>query len=250
MNAPEISPASTKASTRFGRLFVLSIIAGCLVVGLFVAAPRFLDKTTPALHPPEPAPDVSNLKIKAESGDVIAQYELGKAFAKGLGVTQDYKAAAKYYRLAVEQGNAAAQTALGELCEAGRGTTHDDAEAARWYRAAAETRYAPAQYNLAVLYVMGRGVNQDEAEALKWYRKAAVQGDELAQYNLGMRFLEGKGVKPDMVESFVWLSLAKAHGLSDAGRALEQLKPRMSGAQMTEAKRRLAEFQDPKAAKP
>ena len=51
----------------------------------------------------------------AEQGDAAAQCLLGVVYAQGLGVPQDYKEAAKWYRLAAEQGHAAAQRNRGLL---------------------------------------------------------------------------------------------------------------------------------------
>ena len=45
----------------------------------------------------------------AEQGDAFAQHNLGIMYENGQGVPQDYKAVARWYRLAVEQGHAKAQ---------------------------------------------------------------------------------------------------------------------------------------------
>lgn len=49
----------------------------------------------------------------------------------------------------------------------GIGVTQDFAEAARWYHMAAERGDANAQHNLGVMYDNGDGVNQDYAEAAR-----------------------------------------------------------------------------------
>ena len=67
-----------------------------------------------------------------------------------------------------------AQFNLGKMYELGRGVTQDDAEAVRWYRLAAEQGHADAQYNLGNMYsdtiytIFDRGVAVDEAEAVRW----------------------------------------------------------------------------------
>ena len=45
----------------------------------------------------------------AEQGNTDAQYNLGVSYRDGQGVQQDYKEAAKWYRLSAEQGFAKAQ---------------------------------------------------------------------------------------------------------------------------------------------
>ncbi len=70
----------------------------------------------------------------AEQGDAKAQYNLGEAYEKGLGVPWDSVKAAKWYRKAAEQGNALAQNALGVMYATGSGVPQSDSQAARWFR--------------------------------------------------------------------------------------------------------------------
>jgi TPR repeat protein len=51
-------------------------------------------------------------------------------------------------------------------------------EAAKLYRMAAEQGDAHSQVSLGFMYANGEGVEQSHKEAIKWYRKAAEQGDE------------------------------------------------------------------------
>ena len=74
----------------------------------------------------------------AEQGDALAQFKLGRMYAKGRGVPQDYQEAAKWYRLAAEQGYAMAQGALGDTYRVGIGVPQDYGEAGKWYRLAAD----------------------------------------------------------------------------------------------------------------
>src|SRR5215469_13146711 len=64
---------------------------------------------------------LSDLRRRAEEGDSNAQYELGRIFMVGLGLSQDYQQAAKWYERAAEQGFAAAQFMMGFLYEHGKG---------------------------------------------------------------------------------------------------------------------------------
>jgi len=49
--------------------------------------------------------------------------------------------------------------------------------AIKWYKKAAEQGYAYAQYNLGVMYNYGQGVTQDYQAAVKLYKLAAEQGN-------------------------------------------------------------------------
>src|SRR5215470_13655115 len=63
--------------------------------------------------------ELSDLRRRAEVGDRKAQYELGRIYVAGLGVSQDYRLAAKWYGRAADGGLAAAQFIMGFLYEHG-----------------------------------------------------------------------------------------------------------------------------------
>ncbi len=123
---------------------------------------------------------LKELRPLAANGDAQAQYELGFMYDRGLGVPQDYKEAASWYRKAAEQGNAQAQFFLGQMYDTGKGVPQGYEEAASWYRKAAEQGEALAQLYLGFLYNYGQGVSVDMVQAYKWYSLAAVAGNEVA----------------------------------------------------------------------
>ena len=84
-------------------------------------------------------------------------------------------------RARAEQGDARAQFNLGVMYATGDGVPEDDAEAVRWYRLAAEQGYARAQSNLGAMYALGTGVPEDDVLAYMWANLAAAQGDENAR---------------------------------------------------------------------
>ena len=86
-------------------------------------------------------------------------------------------------RVLAEQGDAIAQYNLGLMSASGRGVPEDDVEAVRWYRLAADQGYATAQYNLGNRYANGEGVPEDDLLAYMWWNLAAAQGNETAQSN-------------------------------------------------------------------
>lgn len=189
-----------------------------------------------------PAPNVSELRAKAESGNVEAQVTLGQLYAKGEGVTNSYTEAAQWYQRAAEKGNAEAQAALGELYEAGQGVPKDIKMALDYYQRAATNGSATAQYNLAYIYEGGRGVPQDHKLAALWYQKAAEQGEPLAQYDLGQRYVLGVGVPSDPVEGLKWLLIASRQGQADAGQKATEIKSRLTAEQVREAEQRAGAF--------
>ena len=75
---------------------------------------------------------------KARLGDVRAQFNLGLAYDRGEGVTQDYEDAVYWYRQAANQGDAHAQTNLGFMYYSGKGVASDNKQAVYWFRQAAD----------------------------------------------------------------------------------------------------------------
>ena len=72
-------------------------------------------------------------RAQAEQGNMGAQFLLGVAYAKGLGVRQDYAEAAKWFRKSANPGWAGGQYALGNLYYEGQGVSQDYEEAYRWW---------------------------------------------------------------------------------------------------------------------
>ena len=60
----------------------------------------------------------------------------------------DYARAHDEFRVLAESGNVSAQFSLGKMCDKGNGVPRDFSGAARWYRSAAEKGHAEAQFNL------------------------------------------------------------------------------------------------------
>jgi len=138
-------------------------------------------------------------QLAAAQKNAIAQYNLGVAYSKGAGVSQNYQKAVKWYRLAAQQG------------------------------------YPNAQNNLGVAYSRGSGVSQNYREAVKWYRLAAQQGYSNAQNNLGVMYLNNRGVSQDYVEAHKWFNLATANGFKSGSNNRDRVEKLMTSSQIQEA---------------
>ena len=90
------------------------------------------------------AADFAATKKVAESGDAVAQYNLGVMHYDGEGVPQDDAEAVKWYRLAADQGLAVAQENLGFMYRDGQGVPQDDVETYAWFSVAAGDRFPNA----------------------------------------------------------------------------------------------------------
>jgi TPR repeat protein len=144
------------------------------------------------------------------------QFQLGIKYYRGLGVTQDYKEAVKWFSLAAEQKCAPAQSYLGSLYYLGKGVAQNYTEAAKWYRFAAEQGDDFAQRELGRLYEAGKGVPEDYTMAISWFRKSSVQGNASAQNWLGSMYREGKGVTKNYTEAVSWFRKAANQGYAFA----------------------------------
>lgn len=73
-------------------------------------------------------------------------------------------------------GNADRQATGRWMYATGQGVSQDDKAAVKWYRRAAKQGNAIAQYTLGVVYANGQGVPQDNIYAHMWTTLAAVNG--------------------------------------------------------------------------
>ena len=184
----------------------MKLIPALLIVGMFAVSGWAQDIPEDVVsYSPE-------LVEKAESGDALAQYNLGRAYHKGKGVAGDYKEAVKWFIKSAEQGNSFGQNALGVCYRDGTGVAKDERGAVKWYIKSAEQGNAKGQGNLASCYKKGTGVGKDEREAVKWYIKSAEQGNAIAQFNLGRCYYKGEGVTQDYKEAVKWWTKSAEHG--------------------------------------
>lgn len=144
----------------------------------------------------------------AAQGLTEAIYNLATLFDEGLGAPKDHAAALAWYRQAARAGNALAENNIGNLHEKGLGVVQDYVRAVEWYAKAAARGLAIAQNNLATMYHLGRGVARDFKAAARWYRMAAEQGEQSAQNNLGLLLANGLGVARDLVAATKWFLVA------------------------------------------
>jgi TPR repeat protein len=227
------------------RSFRKIVVSTCGLAILLVAGPA---GSSPAAEQVKKADDSKLLELRkaAEQGNPNAQCDVGRMYAEGQGVPQDYAEAQRWWRKAAEQGHAGAQSNLGLMYDTGKGVPQDHAEALRWYRKAAEQGNANAQYFLGQMYAKGRGVRRDYAEALRWYRKAAEQRHASAQYSLGFMYANGKGVRRDYLEAHIWRNLAASRASGDRAKWYTEVRDRvakkMTPKQIAEAQRRAREW--------
>ena len=130
-----------------------------------------------------------------------------------------------------EQGNANAQNELGRMYATGKGVPQDYAMAKAWFLKAAEQGHVDAQFNLGQMYATGNyGIPPNHMEAEQWYRKAAEQGHSIApkslgvtQNNIGVMYARGDGVPRDNTEAFKWFTKSAEQGNADGKKHLRRI---------------------------
>jgi uncharacterized protein len=138
-----------------------------------------------------------------------------------------------------EKDGAVIEFKIGVMYEnGGMGLPQDDKQAAEWYRRASERNFADAQTKLAYLYAAGRGVEQSQIEAARLIRRAAEQGNAVAQVNLGAIYsTDSFGFAKDLILAYVLVSHAADAGNKLALSSLPELKALLSPDQVLEGQR-------------
>lgn len=162
--------------------------------------------------------EVQNCRKAAEQGDGKAQNAYGELLRKGngIGVVENAREAAKWFKKSAKQGNIDAQTSLGTCYRDGYGVEQNYKEAAMWYRKAADRGGVSAQNSLGCCYMLGWGVDIDKAKAFQYFRRAADQGHLGAMRNVAVCYQSGSGVAMDKTEAMKWYIKAAESGDTDS----------------------------------
>ncbi len=176
-------------------------------------------------------------KVKAETGDAQAQYNLADCYASGRGVAKDNVEALKWYRKAADGNNAEAQLTLGSCCANGFGVAQDYVQAYKWFTLAAaqgEPLARVARNNIAPSMTPDQIAQGERLPAEFHPRKEtpgstsefeatkakAETGDAQAQYNLGIYYDQGQGVAQDHAEAVKLYREAADQGFAEAQNEL------------------------------
>ncbi len=161
------------------------------------------------------------LEAKAAGGDAEAEFQLGKDYDIGNGVSQNYAKAREFYAKSADQGNIKALTNLASLLMQGLGGEKEPKTAFELYRRAAEKGAARAQTAYATMLQDGVVGAKDPKGAFEWFQKAAQQGEPLAQYELALIYLYGSpAVKADPSKALPLIRDLAKQGRPDAENAL------------------------------
>ena len=197
------------------------------------------------------------VKALADSGDVIAQCEIGALdlYKNGYGIEQDrglqiiylkksaeggygrsanklgniyyneenYREAIRWYCKAAELNDSWGNINLGNMYRDGKGVTQNYEDAVKWYIKAAELGNSDATNQLGIRYSQGQGVERDNVKAVYWYRRAAEAGNEWGMYNLAGKYKDGEGVTQNFEEAITLYRKSAELGCVDAMNELAAL---------------------------
>ncbi len=157
------------------------------------------------------------IRSSAESGYVLGQSALARAYFKGEGVSRNRAEAARWFEKVAAYRKAARPEAPPRGYQALYLRPH------RSSRPGVFKTPARAQLRLGDIYAEGIDVTQRFETAARYYRLAAKQNLKEAGVKLAKLFLEGRGVPEDREEAIYWLEKARQAGSDEAALLLVEL---------------------------
>ena len=145
-----------------------------------------------------------------------AQAMLGYCYYYGIGVTRDFKEAAKWLNKSVQNGEDGARYLLGVCRYYGQGLQKDQHKAIEHFQYAAQKDHHGAQLVMAICYHEGIDVEKEYFRSFEYLTKAVEDGCMVAQRILANCYYFGDGVSKDPVTAAAWYDKAAKRGDSEA----------------------------------
>ena len=162
---------------------------------------------------------IEALEELAESGNVNAQYTLGKIYTSDWEF-YDLEKGVQSFEAAAEQGEEWAQYQLGKLYTDPDLEIYDLKKGIRYFEATAEQENEWAQYQLGRLYTDPDLEIYDLEKGMQYLEAAAEQGNEWAEYRLGKLYLDPALNIYDVEKGIQYLEASAGQGNEWAGYAL------------------------------
>lgn len=162
---------------------------------------------------------IEALEELAESGNVNAQYTLGKIYTSDWEF-YDLEKGVQSFEAAAEQGEEWAQYQLGKLYTDPDLEIYDLKKGIRYFEATAEQENEWAQYQLGRLYTDADLEIYDLEKGMQYLEAAAEQGNEWAEYRLGKLYLDPALNIYDVEKGIQYLEASAGQGNEWAGYAL------------------------------
>jgi TPR repeat protein len=160
----------------------------------------------------------------AGQGSSEANFALGRIYAEGEVVDQDFDKALDFLLRAAAQGEVNALPLLAQLVD--REALHMTSE---WYQRAAEEGHEQAQYVIGNRLATGQGVPQNAPEALFWYMLAAEKGLPEAQHAVAEAYLAQPPSPENLDQAVLWLRKAAKQAFAKSQSLLGSLYAKGEG---------------------
>ena len=167
---------------------------------------------------------VSEMERLAESGDMYAQYLMGKLWRDGPLLIPDSVEARYWFEQAADQGHLVAQYSLAKLYLSDDLEVRDTRKGMNWLYTAAVNGSHYAMYRLAKELFKGDLIKRNSDAAVEWFTRSAERGNPYAQYMLGKLYLAGKEVPRDEEKAAYWLTRSAEQGNQYAQYLLNHLE--------------------------
>ena len=155
---------------------------------------------------------VSEMEKLAESGDMYAQYLMGKLWRDGPLLIPNSANARYWFEQAAEQGHLVAQYSLAKLYLSDDVEVRDIRLGMNWLYTAAVNGSSYAMYRLAKECLKGKLIEKDTEQAIEWFTRSAERGNPYAQYMLGKLYTAGREVLHDEDRGVYWLTRSAEQG--------------------------------------
>ena len=131
------------------------------------------------------------LKKAADLGEDSAMVDYANRLIKGIGITANYKEAARYYKKAADLQNGEGIFNYATLLRNGKGVKKNKKLAATYFQLAADIGEVNGTYQYALLLQKGDSVKKNSEKAAEYYKKAIFMGDIESMNNLSIMFKDG-----------------------------------------------------------
>lgn len=167
---------------------------------------------------------VSEIEKLAESGDMYAQYLMGKLWRDGPLLIPNSANARYWFEQAAEQEHIVAQYSLAKLYLSDAVEVRDIRLGLNWLYTAAVNGSSYAMHRLAKELFKGDLIKRNSDAAVEWFTRSAERGNPYAQYMLGKLHLAGREVLHDEEQAVHWLSQSAEQGNQYAQYLLSHLE--------------------------
>ena len=167
---------------------------------------------------------VSEMDKLAESGDMYAQYLMGKLWRDGPLLIPDSVEARYWFEQAADQGHLVAQYSLAKLYLSDDLEVRDTRKGMNWLYTAAVNGSHYAMYRLAKELFKGDLIKRNSDAAVEWFTRSAERGNPYAQYMLGKLYLTGTEAPYDEERAIHWLTRSAEQGNQYAQYLLNHLE--------------------------